>query len=60
MYYSDIDKAFKKGKIKAVIVFEKDFGKNLVNEGKASLSIIADGSEPNTATLNKLHNGYCG
>ena len=49
--YSDIDKVFKKGKTKAVIVFEKNFGKNLVNEGKASLSIIADGSEPNTATL---------
>ena len=49
--YSDIDKVFKKGKTKAVIIFEKNFGKNLVNEGKASLSIIADGSEPNTATL---------
>jgi ABC-2 type transport system permease protein len=51
LYYSDIDKLFKKGKTKAVIVFEKDFGKNLVSRGKASLSIIADGSEPNTATL---------
>jgi ABC-2 type transport system permease protein len=51
LYYSDIDKLFKKGKTKAVIVFEKDFGKNLVSKGKASLSIIADGSEPNTATL---------
>jgi ABC-2 type transport system permease protein len=49
--YNDIDVAFKKGKTKAVIIFEKDFGKNLVSTGKASLSIIADGSEPNTATL---------
>jgi ABC-2 type transport system permease protein len=49
--YSDIDKVFKKGKTKAVIVYEVDFGKKLVSEGKASLSIISDGSEPNTATL---------
>jgi len=49
--YNDIDKVFKKGKTKAVIVYEDDFGKKLVGEGKASLSIISDGSEPNTATL---------
>jgi ABC-2 type transport system permease protein len=49
--YNDIDKIFKKGKTKAVIIFEKDFGKKLISEGRASLSIIADGSEPNTATL---------
>jgi len=49
--YNDIDKVLKKGKTKAVVVFEKDFGKRLFSEGKASLSIIADGSEPNTATL---------
>ena len=49
--YNDIDKVFKKGKTKAVIVFEADFGKKLISEGKASLEIIADGSEPNTATL---------
>ena len=49
--YNDIDRVFKKGNTKAVTIFEKDFGKKLVSEGKASLSIIADGSEPNTATL---------
>lgn len=49
--YNDIDKVLKKGKTKAVIVFENDFGRRLVREGKASLTIIADGSEPNTATL---------
>jgi ABC-2 type transport system permease protein len=49
--YSDIDKVFKKGKTKAVFVFEAGFGKKLLSEGKSSLSIIADGSEPNTATL---------
>jgi ABC-2 type transport system permease protein len=49
--YNDIDKVLKKGHTKAVIVFEEDFGRRLIREGKASLSIIADGSEPNTATL---------
>lgn len=49
--YSDIEPTFKKGKTKAVIVFEKDFGGKLINEGKATMDIIADASEPNTATL---------
>jgi ABC-2 type transport system permease protein len=51
MNYNDIDRVFKKGRTKAVIIFEEDFGKKMVSEGHASLSIIADGSEPNTATL---------
>jgi ABC-2 type transport system permease protein len=49
--YNDIDKIFKKGKIKAVIIFEENFGQRLIKEGKASLSVIADGSEPNVAAL---------
>ena len=49
--FNDIDKVFKKGKTKAVIVFEKDLGSKLMKEGKASVSIITDGSEPNVATL---------
>jgi ABC-2 type transport system permease protein len=49
--YNDIDKALRKNKIKAVIVFEKDFGRKLISEGKAAMSIITDGSEPNMATL---------
>ncbi|MCX6334438.1 MAG: ABC transporter permease [Bacteroidia bacterium] len=49
--YDDIDKIFKKGKAKAVIVFGHDFGRDLISDGKATMSIIADGSEPNTATL---------
>jgi ABC-2 type transport system permease protein len=49
--FNDIDAAFKKGRIKAVIVFENDFGHNLISEGKASMTIIADGSEPNVAAL---------
>jgi len=49
--YNDIDRVFKKGKTKAVIVFERDLGSKLMKEGKASVSIITDGSEPNVATL---------
>jgi ABC-2 type transport system permease protein len=49
--YNEIEDVFRKGKTKEVIIFEKDFAKKLLNEGKASISIIADGSEPNTATL---------
>ena len=49
--YEEIDRVLKQGKTKAVIVFEEDFGKRLTREGKAQVGIIADGSEPNTATL---------
>jgi ABC-2 type transport system permease protein len=49
--YNQIEDAFRKGKTKEVIIFEKDFGKNLMGNGKANLDILADGSEPNTATL---------
>jgi ABC-2 type transport system permease protein len=49
--YDDIHRVFRKGRTKAVIIFEDNFGKNLTSEGKAALSIITDGSEPNTATL---------
>ncbi len=49
--YNEIEAVFRKGKTKEVVIFEKDFGKNLLKEGKANISIIADGSEPNTATL---------
>jgi ABC-2 type transport system permease protein len=49
--YNDIDRELRKNKIKAVIVFEENFGRNLIDEGKAVMSIIADGSEPNMASL---------
>jgi ABC-2 type transport system permease protein len=49
--YNDIDRILKKGKTKAVVIFPRNFGSDLIKEGTASVSIIADGSEPNTATL---------
>ncbi len=49
--YDEIDPAFKKGQIKAAIIFPDDFAERLTREGNASVSIIADGSEANNANL---------
>ena len=46
---ADIEDAFKKGKIKAVINFEKDFSKNLIKEQEGTIQIITDATDPNTA-----------
>lgn len=46
---SYIESAFKKGKVKAVLIIEKDFTKNLTKENNASIQIITDATEPNTA-----------
>jgi len=46
-----IDAIFRKGKVREVIVFENNFGKNLVKEGTAHMQLIADASDPNTAKL---------
>jgi len=48
---SEIEKLFRKGLIKEVVVFEKDFGKKLISEGNAVLQIITDASEPNAAGI---------
>ncbi|MDZ7738773.1 MAG: ABC transporter permease [Bacteroidales bacterium] len=46
-----IDRSFRSGDIKAVLIFEEDFGRKLLTEGSAGIEIIADGSEPNVANL---------
>lgn len=46
-----IQQIFRKGKVKEVIVFEKDFAKNLENERAAHVQLIADASDPNIANL---------
>lgn len=46
---AEIETAFQKGKIKAVLIFENDFSKNLVKENKATVQVIADATDPNTA-----------
>jgi ABC-2 type transport system permease protein len=49
--YDEIDATFKKGAIKAVVIFPENMAPDLTREGGATVSIVADGSEPNTATL---------
>jgi len=46
---NDIEKAFQKGTIKSVLIFENNFSKNLIKENKATVQIIADATDPNTA-----------
>ena len=47
----EIHEAFRKGKIKEVIVFEPHFSEKLKKEGTAKIQIIADASDPNTARI---------
>jgi len=49
--YQDIEKIFKKGKVKEIIVFEQDFAKKIKKEGAADIQLLTDASEPNTANL---------
>ena len=46
---SDIQSVFKKGTVKAVLNFEKDFSKNLIKDNHATLQVITDATDPNTA-----------
>ncbi len=45
-----IEGEFKKGKVKAVLLFEKDFAKKLQIEKKATVQVITDATEPNVAS----------
>ncbi|TYB76681.1 ABC transporter permease [Bizionia gelidisalsuginis] len=46
---ADIASVFKKGQVKAVLTFEKEFSKNLIKDHKATVQIITDATDPNTA-----------
>lgn len=46
-----IETIFKKGRVRVVVVFGRDFGEKLVKEGTAPMQLIADASDPNTARL---------
>ena len=46
-----IEKSFREGSTKEVIIFENNFAKKLEKEGAASVQIIADASDPNTASI---------
>jgi ABC-2 type transport system permease protein len=49
--YNEIEENFRKGKIKEVIIFENNFAQKLEKENRANIQIIADASDPNTASL---------
>jgi ABC-2 type transport system permease protein len=46
---NQIESVFKKGKVKAVLLFEPNFAKNLQVQKKTNVQIISDATEPNTA-----------
>jgi ABC-2 type transport system permease protein len=46
---SQIESLFKKGKVKAVLVFEDHFIKNLQTQKQAKVQVITDATDPNIA-----------
>ena len=46
-----IDKVFRKGTIREVVIFEKNFAQKVEKEKHAAVQIIADASDPNMANL---------
>ena len=48
---SEIDAAFRKGKVKLVIFFPKDLREDLLHGNKAQIDLVADASDPNMATI---------
>ena len=47
----EIDDIFKKGVVREIIVFESDFARKLEQNGEATIQLIADASDANTANL---------
>jgi ABC-2 type transport system permease protein len=47
----DIERVFKNGSVKVVIVFEQNFAQRLLKEGTARVQIITDATEPNMASM---------
>jgi ABC-2 type transport system permease protein len=47
---SEIEVAFKSGKIKMAVIFAPNFADEIAHSGKTQLQLIADASDPNTAT----------
>ena len=47
--YDQVEDQFKRGTIKAALIFPPDFGRDLYTPSGTSLQLITDGSDPNTA-----------
>lgn len=48
--YEDIEQRFREGEIKCAILFPANFGSDIYSPEGAKIQLIADGSDPNTAT----------
>ena len=48
-HYNQVEDQFKRGTIKAALIFSPDFGKDLYTPSGTPLQLITDGSDPNTA-----------
>uniref|UniRef100_UPI00359C8A23 ABC transporter permease n=1 Tax=Bacteroides caccae TaxID=47678 RepID=UPI00359C8A23 len=46
-----IDEVFKKGKINLILVFSENFADNMIHTGEATIQLLADGTEPNQASM---------
>ncbi|MDP4149827.1 MAG: ABC transporter permease [Bacteroidota bacterium] len=59
--YADMERAFRRGKIKCAVVFPPHFNEDLLHGHKAQVQIIADASDPNTdRTLSNYLNAIIG
>jgi ABC-2 type transport system permease protein len=47
---ADIETAFKTGKIRLVVIFQPNFREDLLHGNQAKIQLIADATDPNTAT----------
>ena len=48
--YDQVEKAFQSGEVSMVVVFSPNFYENLKHLGHAQIQLLADGSDPNTAS----------
>jgi len=48
---NEIETVFKKGEVKEVVIFERDFARKLKKDGQANIQLILDATEPNTANI---------
>jgi ABC-type multidrug transport system, permease component len=48
---NQINDVFKKGKINLVMVFSENFADNMIHTGDATIQLLADGTEPNQASM---------
>ncbi|MEX0719617.1 MAG: ABC transporter permease [Balneolaceae bacterium] len=49
--YDEVEEVFRAGRIKEVVVFEKDFSRKLTRDAVADIQIITDATDPNLANL---------